>query len=119
MRVSFMRTSLVFVVVVAALASARPALALREDAARGDREGEGGRSLDRILDFQMERMTGALKLSDEQVAAISPRVRQLAETQVEARKRRAEILQRLQDDTDAGNDAKAREDLELLRDHDD
>jgi len=116
MRVPFLRTFVLVGAVLTALASAHPAQALRDDAARSDRE--GGAALDRILDFQMDRMTGALKLSNDQVTAITPRVRRLAEAQVESRRRRGELLQRLQEDTDAGKDARVREDLDLLREHD-
>lgn len=118
MRVQFLRTLVLIGVITASLASAHPAEALREDAARRS-EGDSGGALDRILTFQMERMTGALKLSDDQVTAISPRVRRLAEMQVESRRKRADLLQRLQDDTNAGNDDRVQEDLGLLREHDD
>ncbi len=120
MRVYFTRTwsAAVVAVTLTCVPHAASALRVEKDAPRVSSDDDTGRPLDRILDFQMERMSKDLKLTDEQAAAVAPRVRRLAEAQVDARRKRTDLLRQLEEDTNAGAEAKVREDLDRIREHD-
>ncbi len=101
---------LAFVVLAAGVPSVAGAMRMTDVGPRG-REGgpppeaRQGRhdAEERLLDYEMWRMTQELDLSDDEAARVFPRVRQLAEAQGTARRERGALMSRLRARVAAGD----------------